>query len=134
MGPVRLRQWKCQVHQHFRQYPEWLVRYKHYLARVIDASLQARADGTALEAFCEVHGLPDPRTPSRWVAAFCARLQGIGLQAERALHALRPYQPRGSPLEVRWQYAYVWRLLGRLQNACQAVGRPLSRAHFIFSL
>lgn len=134
IGPVRIRLWRCPEHKRFRELPPWLLRFKHYVSEVVDSALQSRADGVPLETFCEAYGLPDVRTPSRWVASFVARLKEIGLQVERRLWALRPAEARGSPLESRWQYAYVWQSLGRLEDICRAQGHPLSRPHFIFSL
>lgn len=134
IGPVRIRQWQCPTHKRFRELPPWLLRFKHYVSDVVDGALQARADGVPLETFCEAYGLPDVRTPSRWVASFVARLKEIGLQVERRLWALSPAEARGSPLESRWQYAYVWQSLGRLEDVCRSQGHTLSRPHFIFSL
>lgn len=140
IGQVRIRQWECVVHGAFRQYPSYLVRLKHYVAKVIDAALEARAQGVTVEAFCEVWELPDTRTPTRWIAGFVQRLQSIGLKAERRLDAL-PSSPQAATPgpqvavpENRWQYAYVWTLLSRLQAMCHAAFQSVSRSHFVFAL
>ena len=110
------------------------MRYKHYVADVIDAALDARATGVTVEAFCEAWDLPDPRTPTRWIAGFVQRLKSVGLKVERRLWALQPQEPRDATPETRWQYAYVWSLLSRLQAVCHAAFQPISRSHFIFTL
>jgi hypothetical protein len=135
---VRIRQWGCAVHGAFREYPPFLVRFKHYVAEVIDAALEARSVGETVETFCETWELPDVRTPTRWIAGFVQRLKSIGLKAERRLEALNTVKAKESPPATvpmnRWQYAYVWTLLGQLQAACKTISQPLSRSHFVFTL
>jgi hypothetical protein len=138
---IRIRQWGCHVHGAFREYPPFLVRFKHYCSGIIDAALDARCKGQTVEAFCESWELPDPRTPTRWIAGFVQRLKSVGLKAERRLEGLGPLENPptashevGSATENRWQYAYVWALLTRLQEICQTRIQPISRSHFIFTL
>ena len=131
---MRIRQWKCVVHGTFRQYPPFLVRFKHYVVDVIDAALDARATGVTVEAFCEAWELPDVRTPTRWIAGFVQRLKSIGLKAERRLEGLNLEEPQAVPVENRWQFAYVWTLLSRIQAVCQTTFQSISRSHFVFSL
>jgi hypothetical protein len=138
---MRIRQWGCVVHGAFREYPPFLVRFKHYVAEVIDAALEARIEGATVEAFCEAWELPDVRTPTRWIAGFVQRLKSVGLEAERRLEGLDALQPEADtpaapdlPAENRWQYAYVWSLLSRLQAICKKTFQPISRSHFIFTL
>ena len=116
------------------------MRHKHYVAKVIDAALDARAEGVTVEDFCEAWDLPNPRTPTRWIAGFVQGLKQIAIGTERRLASL----PRGEPhndspgsmqnSETRWQYAYVWSLLSRLRAACHPAFQSVHRSHFIFTL
>ena len=133
VDPVVIRQWRCVQHCAFREYPSYLLRYKHYVVDVIDAGLDTRAQGITVEAFCEDWDLPDARTPTRWIAGFVQRLQSVGRAAERRLRALATSTVRPAST-AEWYYAYVWGLLSQLQAACTATFHPVSRPHFIFSL
>jgi hypothetical protein len=123
------------------------------VAEVIDAALEARKNGDTVEAFCEAWELPDVRTPTRWIAGFVQCLKSVGLKAERRLEGLGALdrldpgcQPglepeaaaapaaRESSEDNRWQYAYVWSLLSRLQAFCTKTFQSVSRSHFVFTL
>jgi hypothetical protein len=131
LGPVKIRQLECLLHGRFRDYPEFLLAHKHYVAEIVDEALASRPAKETVEQFCERCELPDPRTPRRWIRRFVERLDDIGRYTERRLTGLSRDPPSHQP--ECWQYAHVWRRLGDLQKACRSTCQPVSRSHLAFS-
>jgi len=129
LEPVALWQCLCKVHGRFRLYPDFLLPHKHYVIDVVDAALESRAVDTPLDEFCRDWGLHDRSTPTRWIAAFRARLDVLADTAQHLLEELLsaasgPRPPTG------YDYAFVWAALGRLREAYLECGLvPPSRSY-----
>jgi hypothetical protein len=132
---VYVQELLCPLHGKFRALPDFLLPHKHYVVDVIEEALAFPVEGKSVDKFCSLWGLFDSSAPTRWIRAFKRRLGSIAQFAERRLSGLCPewraHDPPGRA--YTWSYAYVWNLLGHLQQACTTAGFSApSRAHFVF--
>jgi hypothetical protein len=74
-GWVRIQRWLCRLcHRTLSVLPDFLLAFRHYLVRVIQAVIEARFGGgrtwARLEGECAREGIPALRTMQRWCVSF----------------------------------------------------------------